>query len=679
MQERHWAPDCIDARFTCGSLSILERRVVIEGALASVLELRNSGQTTFEATVVAWLIEDGSRITDRTAARLTGRGLAFRTRGVHAQLREDDSRFDLELDIEPPPVAACCAEAYHSRNFEADPDWSLSPLHDLFLLPPLRSSQRLPTEAPTGRTLAHFGVFLPVRIPPRETQGVTVRLHASQRDAGPGRDTADRTRPKQDDVPPDRESRERWRTYFDAAPVIDCDDAYIRNFFDYRWYGLRLNFIGPAGNYRFPTCAEGTDFFHDAVSYSAWCHARELRWLPDAERARGVIRTFLDHQRPGGSLPGIIYPSGINAEASYFADWGGSVLAVDEVHPDRSFLEAAYRPLSLYAEHLARARDPDRTGLYRVLDPYETGQEIMSRYTIIDPDADALHFDYALDLFGVDITIYTYRLHRALARIAASLGGTTDCRRHDATADRIGDAVRSRMWDPAAGLFFDIDPRTGTHTGIRAAICFYPWLTDIPGPEHAAGLERNLFDPDSFDTPYPVPSTARSDRSFDPDGFWKGVRQNCPWNGRVWPMANSHVADALAIQATTHAPHLRERAGDFIRRFVRMMFFDGDPSRPNSFEHYSPITGRPCTYRGLDDYQHSWINDLVIRWLAGFRPSSAGFVVDPLPGIEHLALDRLPFRGRSVSIAIEGDDIAVEFDGEHRTGRRDEEMEFAVS
>src|SRR2546429_4324554 len=27
---------------------------------------------------------------------------------------------------------------------------------------------------------------------------------------------------------------------------------------------------------------------------------------------------------------------------------------------------------------------------------------------------------------------------------------------------------------------------------------------------------------------------------------WKGKRHNCPWNGRVWPMTNSHIIEALA-------------------------------------------------------------------------------------------------------------------------------------
>ncbi len=165
-----------------------------------------------------------------------------------------------------------------------------------------------------------------------------------------------------------------------------------------------------------------------------------------------------------------------------------------------------------------------------------------------------------------------------------------------------------------------------------------------------------------------MPSTAADDPTFSPDAEWRGVRRNCAWNGRVWPMTNSHVAEALGRVATALDPAWRGRAAELLGRYVRMLFFDGDASRPNSFEHYSPLTGRPGAYRGVDDYQHSWINDLIIRYAAGFRPSAdGGFVVDPLPlGLERLRLERLPYRGARVTIAIEDGRLAVDVNGARR-------------
>jgi hypothetical protein len=134
-------------------------------------------------------------------------------------------------------------------------------------------------------------------------------------------------------------------------------------------------------------------------------------------------------------------------------------------------------------------------------------------------------------------------------------------------------------------------------------------------------------------------------------------------------MANSHVLEALAVAAIRHDPGLRERAAEFLRKFVRMMFHDGDIDRPNCYEHYSPDTGRPSLYRGFDDYQHSWVVDLLVKYVAGFRPQAGDrFVVDPFPfELDSLSLSRLPFRGRQVAIEIEAGRFAVSVDGGPRT------------
>jgi hypothetical protein len=224
------------------------------------------------------------------------------------------------------------------------------------------------------------------------------------------------------------------------------------------------------------------------------------------------------------------------------------------------------------------------------------------------------------------------------------------------------------MWDPGAEMFFDIDPKTGVRTGVKAATCFYPYMTDIVEKFHLRGLDRHLFNTKEFWTSIPAPSTSADDPTFSALPVWKRQRMNCPWNGRVWPMTNSHLIESVATCAIRFdSPRLRKRTVEFLTKFVRMMCFDGDPKRPNCFEHYNPRTGQPSLYRGIDDYQHSWIIDLIIQYICGIRPEDLSVTIDPFPfGLRHAVIDRVHIRGHVLRVEIAGPSFTVILDGSHK-------------
>ena len=132
-------------------------------------------------------------------------------------------------------------------------------------------------------------------------------------------------------------------------------------------------------------------------------------------------------------------------------------------------------------------------------------------------------------------------------------------------------------------------------------------------------------------------------------------------------MTNSHIAEALASTAISFADDsLRRKTAEFITRFVTMMFFDGDPHRPNCYEHYNPVSGQPSVYRGIDDYQHSWVNDLILKYVCGIRPEEFSVVVDPFPfGMKQVTVDNVLIRGRLIRVHIQGKHFRVWLDGEH--------------
>jgi mannosylglycerate hydrolase MGH1-like protein len=642
---RRWTPEGFDLEYTLdgGSLRARETRVAMgSGTLASRWEVRNAGNRPVTLEVVCWTAVEGTTLA-AADVRVARGEMAF-TREV-TDRKGHRARVAARLALSP---AARSWAGYRSQisTPSLPPDFSLTPFWDRWQASGrLRNELHLEGIDPAG--LVFLGLQRRLRIPSRGTARVTAQISFAL-------ETADRR--LTDRRLPDRR--------FSSAPTFRCSDPFLERHWAYRWYGLRLNGIaaGAAPNYPYPSVTEGIGYFHVPISYSAQCHLRELRWLPDPAWARGVLRTFLHHQRPDGALPGRVYADHLEGTDFYHADWGGALEALDAVHPDPAFRAEVYPGLARYAEWLLATRDRDGSGMLDVIDQYETGQEYMSRYQAVDPDADRYGWENRIRLKGIDVTVYGYRLFRALQRIAPA--GEGEGRWREA-ADRTARAVRERMWDEGVGMFFDVNPVTGVRTGVKAAVCFYPYFTDLVAAPHMAGMGRHLFNPREFWTPFPVPSSSVDDPLFNPDAEWKGKRHNCPWNGRVWPMTNAHVIEALARVVRGFRPDWAPRLGHLLGRFARMMTSGGDPDRPNCFEHYHPYTGRGSRYRGIDDYQHSWVNDLIVQHLLGVLPHGAtGVTIHPLAlGVRWAVGDALPVAGHRLRIAVSGTRFRVAVDG----------------
>jgi len=455
-------------------------------------------------------------------------------------------------------------------------------------------------------------------------------------------------------------SHRAWEAFFESVPAFTCDDEFLERYYWYRWWGLRVHMIDPkTGRHKHPSVVEGIEGFRRHISYSAQCHLWETSWLRDPTLARGIMRNMIANQRQDGAFPGSI---ALSVTGGYYhADWS-HLWQVHQLHPDEGFLAEVYEPLSRYLEYMRTERDREGWHLYDVVDQGETGQEYQHRYLAADPHAD----DWGpIQLKGVGETVYVYQMARCAARIARILRRAREADRWDGEADLIRTAIRDRAWDAVAEWFFDVVPPDGRRSDVFAAVSLYPFMTDIAGPEHLGAIHRHLLNPDEFWTTWPVPAESASDPLFSPEAEWKGERRGCPWNGRNWPMATCHVAEALA-RASEMDPSLRRDAVTLIRRFVRMMSYDHDPARPNCYEHYNPYTGVGSEYRGIDDYQHSWVVDLIIKYVAGLRPQDDDvLVVDPLPfGLSRFSLERVRYRGHDVAIRWDhGEGFSVVVDG----------------
>ncbi len=460
-------------------------------------------------------------------------------------------------------------------------------------------------------------------------------------------------------------SRRRWAERFAHAPLFSCSDPYLEHYYWYRWYGLWSNAIEyDAGAIGAPAMCEGSGELHTPSALAAAAHVRELRWLDSPELARGVLRGLFAHQREDGSVPARIFADHRSQVGVAQANWGDAILALDAVWPSDAFLHEMYAPLSRYADWLMLARDGESSGMIDILAPREIGEQHSSRFEGVDPGGARDELTAGKRLKGVDVTTYAYALMRALERMAERAGHPPDARRWRLARERIATALRTRMWDADDELFSDLDPASAERTRVKSAHAFFPYTTDLIAPSDVAGLERHLLDPGEFWTPFPVPVTAVDDPFFSAYGEWKGQRQSEPWNGRVWPSVNSTIMDALGATAAAYAPALREEAAAFLRRYVRMMYHDGDLQRPNAFEHYNPLTGQASVYRGLDDVQRSWVADHIVQWVMGIRAHEGGVTIDPFPfELERAEIARVHARGHIIDVRIAGRRVSATIDG----------------
>ncbi len=503
------------------------------------------------------------------------------------------------------------------------------------------------------------------------------------------------------------ESEGAWKAYFASVPQFSSSDPYLTNAYWYRWYGLRLNTVDIPG---LPVCrsngsqvpdamfspfiTEGVGFFRNFVTYSAQAHLREVAWMHSPRLALGILENLGKCQREDGSFPGHNY-SCRPARDFYHADFATGTKTLSKLHPG-GFNDDFLQMLVRYALYLIQERglwvkdEPEGQPwlmMTAVLDQNETGQEYMSRYQAVSEHADQWS---SFRVGGTDATTYTALLLDFITEEITDgnfLG--KDGRGWCDEAERPVLALLNASCDHEAAFFCDV-LEDSSRSSARPAAGFYP-LFLLPGITQRQLLhetirerfayevvDRWLLNPNEFWLPKGFPATALSDLTFNQNAEWKDKRLNCPWNGRSWPMVNSHLVDAIANVARNlklptqvqnqdsvgskepetdfEIPNLRVKAGEALMKAITLMFHEDDPARPNSYEHYDPITGTPSLYRGYDDYMHSWIVDLILRHAVGVIPGEDH--IDPLPlGIDWIECADIPHPRGRMQVRIERDEV----------------------
>ncbi len=679
LASRRWNPSLLTQLYTVEgfpSLQVREERTVSpRDSFATRLTLTNRGNETAHLHWILWSLQTAQRLSDNipssTIRSVSAEPDLFlfervtRSAGIGETPAAVSGWGERPLDSSPPREASLFVALGASRLPDSSgllsaepvsplPLWELSPVSDRFQDGRL---QNLPVHPPDLQNLErerqlHLVQHYATEVQPGASDTLTFAASVS-----PFRESALENLRLDMASDPFLASREDWRAWFDAAPSFECSDPFLETAFLYRVFLLKFHSvrvgIAPLTH---PCIFEGISGFRSHVSYASVAVSRDAAFL-DPELAEGCLLNLLEAQTQNedseadGFVPGHLY-LWRRDRGFYHADWGGAALQLFHVTGNRELVRRLTPWLARYAEFLDRERDPENSGLYDVSDQGETGQEYSPRYGFVDENADRWT---RFRLKGVEAACYAAGIQRTLAEFSLLLGEREDAAYWKERAETTSASVRELLWSAEADFFVDVHPETGKRSPHKAAVGFYPLLFGIANETQAKALAAHLEPGGCFDAPYPVPTLSRDNSDFSAEGDWKGVRTSCPWNGRVWPMTNAQVISGIVRAGRQFSlSQLRDLAGRLLKSHVRMMFHPGDASRPNAYEHYSPKTGRPALFRGVDDYLHSSLLDLFFGIIAGvvLEPGTPGkLVLDPISlELDRFRFEGIPIRGHRVDV-----------------------------
>lgn len=350
--------------------------------------------------------------------------------------------------------------------------------------------------------------------------------------------------------------------------------------------------------------------YHHHVLWDSSFHQIVLSYFKP-EYAKKDLLCYLEMQQSNGFLPHMIYweqdktMSGLaekitstfhaflysHPRMSKLTQPPVIAFALEEVYKrtnDKKFLNKAYPKVKKFYDYLARERDPDKDGLVSIIHSWETGIDASpaydSVYKLKGPsrlfafywNATKLLFKYKLlnwdlerifnaNLFCVeDLSyncIYAFGL-RALSRLAKELDKKEDFKHYKELADRVEDAIIKNYWNEEDKIFYNVD-KEGNKIKSKTIISLFPLILENIDKEKVDCLVKHIINRKEFRTPYPVPSVAVSEESFEPDYhglLWRGPT----WVNINWFLAhglNMHGYKILAKILTSKTKEMVEKSG----------------------------------------------------------------------------------------------------------------------
>jgi glycogen debranching enzyme len=328
----------------------------------------------------------------------------------------------------------------------------------------------------------------------------------------------------------------------------------------------------------------------------------------DPELAKQELRCLLQGAQPDGFLPHMLLwerslherarrdYSIVLADPFFTATIQPPVLAravwrVYQATKDRSFLLDVLPATLRFFRWLKAYRDPDDDQLIAIIQPDESGLDASPKYDVlmnvgnVAPDQLRAHLTasmqrlfaayqpmredpgrlLALDVFNWEDVmvncIYAdgLQLLGGLCREAGYPGA--EAAEFERRGRHVLAALEEKCWDERTGVFWDLYGYEEQRAHTLTFTSLFPLILDSLDRHMVWRLiEEHLLNEREFWLPYPVPSVAASEPSFDPE-----CRTHTIWRGPTWMNSNYYLYWGL------RAHGYRDVATELAKRTVQMV------------------------------------------------------------------------------------------------------------
>lgn len=285
-------------------------------------------------------------------------------------------------------------------------------------------------------------------------------------------------------------------------------------------------------------------------------HAIVLRYF-DTKWAKQELLSVVSKQFDDGMLPHMIYWTPGNVIQ---VEWGKpgtssitqppiiatAVSNLLEQDNDTDFLDIIYPKIKKFYQYLLTKRDVRGHHIIGIINPDESGEDNSPRFDLALglPPEQTLdeNFKRRLKLIQENIAcdfrvkncmenffwvkdlpfnVLMIKNLRDMVTLAKLMKNDEDAHYFAEQAQLIAEALKQYMYED--GLYYSVYDLDYKKIKVKTWALFSPLYAGLFSQEEAkAVIQNHLLNPNEFWLKYPVPTTARDEAAFDPNGFWRG-------------------------------------------------------------------------------------------------------------------------------------------------------------